>query len=538
MGAAEKSFVDHSTLIYTLYSGPILANLSDVNLYCTRFDPAAPRLNKTIFVYSGCSVSQYSSKQLHLSYHIFFGDTETNKLRHCQRHPLINLSVCCSLCQKRNKIVTMKLRWDWNWSHAYKGWSINSLKSRIVKGAMILGMWKANTSKKRKIKRRVQQKQQRLDKFHAVPTCPERGIHINVKKRGWRKDPTKYPNHFFVGTDGYRPRKMSPHDVVHVADQELRVVDCSLCDDGIFIEGKDINQRHDFVCMLIPRKDIVKADIYSQDTFSCLSEVERLSVGNPRGSGSQPQSETGHKYTILGYVQNRRDRGLKESSSFIKVKWNFRVYQAVSNLFISVEKKVKKFMHYQLWKGLKSANKHVGWKCFPFHDGQSSKLFPAMACGLNVFLPAHIDDDAFLSVTMTIGKDPPTMDSPISHYFCFPSHGVAVPLRPGDLLIFNPRILHCVSSRVDQSQHYFCVSFYLKTSHASGNDNTTRQLTAMEKDLLKVADTREKRLRRDAEIHQHQIEGIEQPSPKRQKICSSPSKYVSTTNTLVTAVTP
>ena len=30
-------------------------------------------------------------------------------------------------------------------------------------------------------------------------------------------------------------------------------------------------------------------------------------------------------------------------------------------------------------------------------------------------------------------------------YFCFPTLGVAVPLRPGDFLLFNALIPHCVS---------------------------------------------------------------------------------------------
>jgi hypothetical protein len=48
---------------------------------------------------------------------------------------------------------------------------------------------------------------------------------------------------------------------------------------------------------------------------------------------------------------------------------------------------------------------------------------------------------------------------------------VAVPLRPGDYLIFNALIPHCISSCCKLDDEIMCVSVYLKTSIVGMNNN-------------------------------------------------------------------
>ena len=102
-----------------------------------------------------------------------------------------------------------------------------------------------------------------------------------------------------------------------------------------------------------------------------------------------------------------------------------------------------------------------------------SSIFPAIACGRNVYLNVHTDEDFFWSVTTVIQKDagPLEMNSNICNYFCFPTYGVSVGLRHGDILLFNPLIPHCISSRCDDTRDEFCISLYLKTAVVGGNDN-------------------------------------------------------------------
>ena len=63
------------------------------------------------------------------------------------------------------------------------------------------------------------------------------------------------------------------------------------------------------------------------------------------------------------------------------------------------------------------------------------------------------------------------MTDDIVVYFCFPTIGVAVPLRPGDYLLFNAKIPHCVSSRCRFDDEIVVTSMYLKTAIVGMNNN-------------------------------------------------------------------
>jgi hypothetical protein len=49
---------------------------------------------------------------------------------------------------------------------------------------------------------------------------------------------------------------------------------------------------------------------------------------------------------------------------------------------------------------------------------------------------------------------------------------MAVVLRPGDFLLFNPQEMHSISSRCRSEDEMFCISSYLKTDVVGLNDNS------------------------------------------------------------------
>ena len=95
-------------------------------------------------------------------------------------------------------------------------------------------------------------------------------------------------------------------------------------------------------------------------------------------------------------------------------------------------------------------------------------------------LSTHTDADFGLSVaTVHLQKRQYTLHDHIIVYFCFPRIGCVVPMRPGDLLIFNAREPHALLSRAKHSDEIFCVSVYLNTAVVGLNDNSI-QLSPME----------------------------------------------------------
>jgi hypothetical protein len=122
---------------------------------------------------------------------------------------------------------------------------------------------------------------------------------------------------------------------------------------------------------------------------------------------------------------------------------------------------------------------------FDMTDNGLKEIWSSMATSYNYISPAHIDKDAFLGC-LTVTFVPAVKEEnvnygkysekeyPVALYFCFPEHGVAVALRPGDVMFFNPREYHCVSQRTNEykDEQVFVTSFYLKAAQVSLNNNS------------------------------------------------------------------
>jgi hypothetical protein len=70
-----------------------------------------------------------------------------------------------------------------------------------------------------------------------------------------------------------------------------------------------------------------------------------------------------------------------------------------------------------------------------------------------------------------MGKDKYGLHDDVVVYFCFLTLGVAVSLRPGDFLLFNALIPHCILSQCKQGNNIYCVSMYLKSAIVGMNNN-------------------------------------------------------------------
>ena len=82
-------------------------------------------------------------------------------------------------------------------------------------------------------------------------------------------------------------------------------------------------------------------------------------------------------------------------------------------------------------------------------DGVATQL--ALAKGY--CSPVHVDNDFFYS-TLSCYDAKASPDQTLYH-FCFPSYGVAIPMRSGDIIVFNPLVPHCASNpRLESSLIY------------------------------------------------------------------------------------
>ena len=99
-------------------------------------------------------------------------------------------------------------------------------------------------------------------------------------------------------------------------------------------------------------------------------------------------------------------------------------------------------------------------------------IYNGLAFGKNAFLRAHTDQDfTYSDAQVHVDGTEYHLDDPIACYFCFPRLGIAVPLRPGDYLLFNALEPHCVSSRCNTDIDVYTMTCYLKTAVVGGNNN-------------------------------------------------------------------
>ncbi len=101
------------------------------------------------------------------------------------------------------------------------------------------------------------------------------------------------------------------------------------------------------------------------------------------------------------------------------------------------------------------------------------KILWWIAIGTNVFLRCHTNADFTMSICQVFlkGKSKYHLNDNLVVYFCFPTLGVAVPLCPGDYLMFNTLIPHAISFRCKFDNEIMCVSMFLKTAIVGLNNN-------------------------------------------------------------------
>ena len=170
----------------------------------------------------------------------------------------------------------------------------------------------------------------------------------------------------------------------------------------------------------------------------------------------------------LGWQASRSSTGLKRTYHY-KTDINKRAIDTVHSYVASLETLMLEYSSEDSVAMLAGAKDLLPWPTIG-----TCRYYSTIAFGRNIYLPVHTDQDFTYSITsvhkrLRIYGD----DDAVVAYFCFPQLSIAVPIRPGDVIIFNPREPHCISSRCCYDDDIICLSVYLKSALIGGNDNST-----------------------------------------------------------------
>jgi hypothetical protein len=105
-------------------------------------------------------------------------------------------------------------------------------------------------------------------------------------------------------------------------------------------------------------------------------------------------------------------------------------------------------------------------------DGPTtSNYYRAYACDMHMYIQVH-EDSGFTYSAVSPHMITPylLMHRPVAH-FTFPRLGIAIPLRPSDVLFFKPKEPHCISPRSRSEDNVYCLSFCLKSTNIDLSDN-------------------------------------------------------------------
>ena len=89
--------------------------------------------------------------------------------------------------------------------------------------------------------------------------------------------------------------------------------------------------------------------------------------------------------------------------------------------------------------------------------------------GLNYWSPVHTDDDFFYTILSCLCSSDAD-DNEILYYFYFPDYGIKIPLRSGDIIVFNPLIRHCCSNPRQRDAYIFSAYVSEKTVNYQAKD--------------------------------------------------------------------
>ena len=241
---------------------------------------------------------------------------------------------------------------------------------------------------------------------------------------------------------------------------------------------------HDIACInaptigsppyrLLPRRDTLKAThlLLCQARVNSLCQALDAFEKVQRGSLKRGCPIFGdHKYSCAGKQPGRASAGVRDTYHMSKVDEGH--LKTVVSYVRNLEHLFESFVESEVLIMVKEARKLLNYQTLS-GGGSVCDIFGAFAFGRNVYLPSHRDKDFTYSIISVHVRDfiYDEADTRIVAYFGFPRLGVAIPLRPGDVLIISPLEPHSISSRCYESDELFCLSAYLKSSIVGLHDN-------------------------------------------------------------------
>ena len=265
-----------------------------------------------------------------------------------------------------------------------------------------------------------------------------------------------------------------PWKALNIARGDLGVADTKNPEKGIFYPPPT-GQSMPF--LRLPRRDALNLLGIGSNSkhMSLMNALDKIASVQKGSLVRSPRKViySDHKYCAVGSQVCRASRGIRDHT-YHKDKVPDSTWETLWEYMLNIESAYASFVDTDEIREINAVRNCLDVKTMACADSSKrSRVFGGIAFGVNVHLDCHTDDDYVRSVTTVhVKKEEYHLNDDIVVYFGFPRLGVAVALRPGDVLIFNPSEPHAVSSKCRSEDTIYCISCYLKSAVVGGNDNS------------------------------------------------------------------
>ena len=235
--------------------------------------------------------------------------------------------------------------------------------------------------------------------------------------------------------------------------------------------------------MRLPRKaalSITKMDDIKENKSFCTAlhsgaQAQRGPLKRGKSKLVFTDGKFADKYGCIGVQVNRGAKGVRGESYHVD-KMPVKDWNVIVEMIRRVEKAFRSCANTEDIQHIERVSELLQFQKMVAKTSMKEPIFAdiyqGVAFGENVFLECHDDEDFARSIVMVqMDNHQCGPKDRVVAYFCFPRLGIAVALRPGDLLIFNALEPHAISSRCHKSDKLLCISMYLKTAVVGLNDN-------------------------------------------------------------------
>lgn len=210
----------------------------------------------------------------------------------------------------------------------------------------------------------------------------------------------------------------------------------------------------------------------SQSLFNSFQSVE-IANGTSEGRGTPFEIivEGGKPYCCVGSKARRAAVGVNEyhhAIAKIGSENQKQLYQWIKG----VEHCFTEWVDTSIIRQVRHAMDLVSAKTFAVPNLGRTKIYSAFSCALNAYLNCHTDKDFTMGALSLHTEETYDHDDRIIAYFVFPLRSLAIPIRQGDILFFDPQEPHMLSSRCRNEDNIYCVSLYLKSNILGLNNNS------------------------------------------------------------------